>query len=92
MPSLNSLVPMMFVASVPRSIEFYAKVGFEVDNTFVPPGQTEPSWAWLRSGGAHLMVAASEPVPAEIEYPFYAPRGEFRVKDPDRYALMVTHT
>ena len=27
-----------------------------------------------------------------IEYPFYAPRGEFRVSDPDGYVLMVTHT
>ncbi len=25
-------------------------------------------------------------------YPFYAPRGEFRVADPDGYVLMVTHT
>ena len=27
----------------------------------------------------------------EIRYPFYAPRGEFRVKDPDGYTLMITH-
>jgi hypothetical protein len=27
-----------------------------------------------------------------IEYPFYAPRGEFRVTDPDGYTLMITHT
>jgi hypothetical protein len=27
-----------------------------------------------------------------ITRPFYAPRGEFRVTDPDGYALMVTHT
>jgi hypothetical protein len=27
-----------------------------------------------------------------IEYPFWAPRGEFRVEDPDGYVLMVTHT
>jgi len=27
-----------------------------------------------------------------ITYPFYAPRGEFRVTDPDGYAVMVTHT
>jgi hypothetical protein len=26
-----------------------------------------------------------------IEYPFYAPGGEFRVHDPDGYVLMVTH-
>ncbi|HEY6065531.1 MAG TPA: VOC family protein [Thermoanaerobaculia bacterium] len=27
-----------------------------------------------------------------ITYPFYAPRGEFRVPDPDGYVLMITHT
>jgi predicted enzyme related to lactoylglutathione lyase len=28
----------------------------------------------------------------EIEFPEYAPRGEFRIEDPDGYVLMVTHT
>jgi catechol 2,3-dioxygenase-like lactoylglutathione lyase family enzyme len=28
----------------------------------------------------------------EITYAFYAPRGEFRVEDPDGYVLMITHT
>ena len=27
-----------------------------------------------------------------IEYPFYAPRGEFRVHDSDGYVLMISHT
>jgi len=27
-----------------------------------------------------------------IEYPFWAPRGEFRVTDPDGFVVMVTHT
>lgn len=27
-----------------------------------------------------------------IAYPFYAPRGEFQVTDPDGYVLMVSHT
>jgi hypothetical protein len=37
----------------------------------------------LRAGG----------VPAgDINYPFFAPRGEFRVTDPDGYVLMITHT
>ncbi|MGH8003458.1 MAG: VOC family protein [Limisphaerales bacterium] len=122
MVPLDSLVPLVHVKSVPRSIEFYKKFGFAVGNTFTPPDQKEPSWAWLKSGGAHLMVTrAGEPVDAraqsvifyiycedvpsfrgelqkngvvvgEIEYPFYAPRGEFRVTDPDGYCLMITHT
>ena len=27
-----------------------------------------------------------------IRHPFYAPKGEFEVKDPDGYLLMITHT
>ncbi len=113
---------MPHVKSVPRSIEFYERLGFTVRNTFVPDGRSEASWAWLQAGGAHLMVTrADEPVEAsqqavlfylycedvpayraalqaqgvevgEIQYPFYAPRGEFRVTDPDGFVLMVTHT
>lgn len=29
---------------------------------------------------------------SEITYPFYRPKGEFRVSDPDGYVLMVTHS
>lgn len=63
---LNSLVPMAHVRSVSRSIEFYRKLGFVEGNTHTPEGGVEPVWAWLRSGGAHLMLAqASEPVEPE---------------------------
>ena len=62
----RQLVPMAFVADVERSIEFYAKLGFEVGNTFTPEDATKTSWAWLVSGGAQLMLAeASQPVIAE---------------------------
>jgi hypothetical protein len=27
-----------------------------------------------------------------VEYPFWAPRGEFRVHDPDGFVFMTTHT
>lgn len=30
--------------------------------------------------------------PDPVQYPFYSPRGEFRVEDPDGYVLMITHT
>lgn len=117
---IRSIVPMAHVASVPRSIEFYEKLGFEVGNTFTPEGLREPFWASLASGKAHLMVAKAPVIPEQqavlfylyfddvaatraalekagvaagpIKYPFYAPRGEFRVADPDGYALMITHT
>lgn len=37
-----------------------------------------------------LLEAGVEAGP--VTHPFYAPRGEFRVTDPDGYALMITHT
>jgi hypothetical protein len=27
-----------------------------------------------------------------MQYPFYSPKGEFRIEDPDGYVLMITHT
>ena len=120
--AVRSLVPLAHVASVPRSIEFYRHLGFEVRNTFTPPESKEPAWVWLERDNARLMLSrASGPiVPAEqavlfylysddvaetrrafeeagiaagpIAYPFYNPRGEFRLEDPDGYVLMVAHT
>src|SRR5947208_2171773 len=52
---LNSLVPMLFVQSVSRSIAFYAELGFNVGNSFTP-ADSEASWAWLQSGDANLMI------------------------------------
>jgi len=119
---IRALVPMAFVRSVPDSIAFYRRLGFEPENTFTPEGRGEPSWAYLVSGRAQLMVArASEPVDPRpqavlfyaycddvavfrerlcaggiaagaIQHPFYAPRGEFRIQDPDGYVVMITHT
>jgi catechol 2,3-dioxygenase-like lactoylglutathione lyase family enzyme len=113
---------MAFVADVEGSIAFYRRLGFEVGNTFAADGATKPTWAWLDSGGAQMMLAAAnEPVipdqqrvlfylytddvaaaraelaeaglnPGAIETPFYAPRGEFCLVDPDGYVLMITHT
>jgi len=118
----RQLVPMVFVADVERSIAFYGHLGFEVGNTFAAEGATSPTWAWLYSDGAQLMVAAAdEPIvadqqralfylytddvaaaraataeaglnPGSITTPFYAPRGEFQLVDPDGYTVMVTHT
>jgi len=112
---------MASVADVERSIAFYQHLGFEVGNTFASDDATKPTWAWLQSGDAQLMLAAaSEPIlakhtvlfyvytddvaaaraslveaglsPGEITTPFYAPRGEFEIVDPDGYVIMVTHT
>lgn len=53
----RSLVPMISVADVQRSITFYSHLGFEVANTFACEGETKPSWVWLQSGDAALMLA-----------------------------------
>ena len=52
----SSLVAFAHVASVERSIKFYADLGFTVLNRVVPDGQSAPVWAWLESGKANLMV------------------------------------
>ncbi len=122
LPKLKSVVPMLHVADIARSIEFYEQLGFKVGNTFAAGGGPQPSWAWLQSGDAGIMIAkAGEPVDPRqqavifyiycedveamhahlkalghtvgtIETPFYAPRGQFRVNDPDGYDITITHT
>ena len=58
---LSALVPMIHVADVERSAEFYRLLGFEVGNKVPPVGP--PHWAWLYQPkasnwkhGANLMV------------------------------------
>jgi predicted enzyme related to lactoylglutathione lyase len=41
---------------------------------------------------AHETLFAAGLHPNAITTPFYAPRGEFRLVDPDGYCLMMTHT
>lgn len=119
---VQAMWPLLDVQSVTRSIEFYGKLGFGVRRTVVHEGETEPSWAWLSSERAHLMVACGDrPVdpakqgvlfylycddvaafreallgkglqPGPITTPFYSPRGEFPLSDPDGYRLVIAHT
>lgn len=67
---IYDLVPMAHVASVNRSIEFYARLGFEVRSRL---GEPEAFWAALQSGQAIIMFSrASEPiVPAQQAVLFY---------------------
>ena len=68
----QSLVPMVSVADVERSIAFYQHLGFEVGNTFACEGETKPSWAWLQSGDAQLMLSATnEPIAGKHTVLFY---------------------
>lgn len=55
-PLFRALVPLIHVASVPRSIAFYESLGFRATNVFTPPDQHEPSFASVESGGARLML------------------------------------
>jgi len=71
----RSVVPLISVADVQRSIDFYAHLGFEVENTFACEGETKPSWAWLQSGDAALMLAAeseSNSAKQTVIFYFYA--------------------
>lgn len=61
----KQLVALTSVSDVERSVAFYQRLGFEVADQFVPAGATKPSWVWLQSGEAQLMLAtASDPIVA----------------------------
>jgi hypothetical protein len=40
----------------------------------------------------HAALAARGLPVGAMDYPFYCPKGEFRLLDPDGYCLMLTHT
>ena len=40
----------------------------------------------------HARLAAAGAAPGAMAYPFYCPKGEFRLTDPDGYIVMLTHT
>jgi predicted enzyme related to lactoylglutathione lyase len=40
----------------------------------------------------HAALAEKGLPVGEMNYPFYCPKGEFRLRDPDGYCLMLTHT
>lgn len=57
---LRALTPLVNVRSIEASRQFYEKLGFEVDGSFTPDGETTPSWMSLRSGRAEIMISADE--------------------------------
>lgn len=64
-PVAQAFVPMIHVASVARSIDFYRLLGFEPGNVHrVPQCGDEPVWAWMRSraGAQMMLVRADGPV------------------------------
>jgi hypothetical protein len=114
-------ITYLHVFDVQVSVTFYEQLGFQVLNSFTHPAATKPTWVFMQSRGACIMLAKSsgpiEPEqqaamiylycvdvpakreelvqmglkPSEICTPFYAPRGEFRLADPDGYCLMIMH-
>jgi hypothetical protein len=40
----------------------------------------------------HAALSARGFAVGEMAYPFYCPKGEFKLRDPDGYCLMLTHT
>jgi catechol 2,3-dioxygenase-like lactoylglutathione lyase family enzyme len=61
----RSLVAFAHVANVERTIAFYSDLGFTVANSVAPKDGDAPTWAWLESDRAELMIAlASEPIDA----------------------------
>jgi len=70
--SLAALTPMAHVADVARSAEWYSKLGFKVEHTLTPEGGPM-QWAYLRNGGAELMlVRSARPMnPAAQDVLFY---------------------
>jgi catechol 2,3-dioxygenase-like lactoylglutathione lyase family enzyme len=62
---LSGLVPMIHVADVQRSVEFYRRLGFEVGNRV--PREGPPHWVWLYTPkvtdwrrGPNLMLTQSK--------------------------------
>ncbi len=58
--TFSSLVPMLPVTNVPRTIAFYQQLGFEIGHTHTPEGVPEPVWAWLHCGKANVMINLGE--------------------------------
>ena len=61
---MERLIPMLPVTSMPRSVEFYSRLGFEVENRNDGWG-----WAMLKFGECRLMVDQSINTPPGMPPP-----------------------
>lgn len=70
---IRSFLPHAFVADVARSVRFYERLGFKVENSFAAEGETSPTWCWLSSerGGLMLGQARETVVPEQQRVLFY---------------------
>ena len=55
---VTDLVPFVHVADVDRSVSFYERLGFVMQDEFAPDGRR--IWAFLERGDARLMVAEAD--------------------------------
>lgn len=117
--NIRFLIPMAHVMVVQRSVDFYAKLGFEP----LSIGKGDDGhcyWAHVKSGKAHLMFASDTESAkvekestvvlymyaenlvklrdellakgvkvSEISHPFYMPKGEVCLNDPDGYVVLI---
>ncbi len=60
--AVRSVVAMVPVSDMKRSLAFYAGLGFRVSSDFVPPGAAAPSWVWLDAQGGMLMLSCADGV------------------------------
>jgi len=58
---LNRLIPMLPVRDMPASVEFYGKLGFDVEHR-----NDEWRWAMMRSGECRLMLDESINAPPDV--------------------------
>jgi uncharacterized glyoxalase superfamily protein PhnB len=62
----RNLTPVASVRDVTASTAFYETLGFEAGNTFTPDGADTPTWVYLKSAGAELMLShVTDPVIAD---------------------------
>jgi hypothetical protein len=65
----------------------------QADKPLDPEKKEVPLYVYCIDVAAFRSALVEDGVNAgSIDYPFYAPRGEFRLTDPDGYVTMVTHT
>lgn len=73
--ALAGLTPMAHVADVARCIAWYEKLGFVAENTLSLEGRPM-QWAYLRNGGAELMLVRSDrpmnPAAQDVLFYLYA--------------------
>jgi len=70
--NLRRVVAMLPVTDMTRSLAFYQRLGFDLEDDFVPDGHKTAVWAWLDGGGAMLMInCTAGPLPPPAQRAIY---------------------